>query len=165
MWNNLQMPDYRYTDKYIGMIVLQVSERIQTDRRTNTTKYTTSLLHLAMQSRQCWSTLMIIQYTLNKNHWMNKTIPLSRCCKRNSLSNEGMFMVRYPANDAVTQFIDNTMFYLHSKKFELHEKEKKLSRSIFYWMFQKKILRVYDPTLAANYMGFKISGCLSEMAV
>ena len=28
-----------------------------------------------------------------KNHWMDKENPWSQCCKRNSLSNEGIFMI------------------------------------------------------------------------
>ena len=32
-------------------------------------------------------------YTLNKNHRMDETNPWSRCCKGNSLSNEGIFMI------------------------------------------------------------------------
>ncbi len=31
-----------------------------------------------------------------KNNWMDKTIPWSGCCKRNSLSNEGIFMILLP---------------------------------------------------------------------
>ncbi len=60
----------------------------------------------------------IIGDTLSiENHWMDKAIPWSRCCKRNSPSNQGIFMI------------------LH-----LTEKRKELGVSVFYVVIQKHFL-------------------------
>ena len=40
-----------------------------------------------------WYESISKSYTLNKNHWRDQETPWSRCCKRNSLSNEGIFII------------------------------------------------------------------------